>query len=74
MNENIPDDAPTSAIERRAQLLEAMRLGGGGWDWTRARETYKVYPDPRTVRRDLEQLRKAGSVYRDRETGLYSVS
>jgi hypothetical protein len=70
MNENTPD-APTSAIERRSQLLDAMRQGGGAWDWVRARASYVVEPDPRTVRRDLEQLRKSGEVYRDRETGKY---
>ncbi|MFI5530975.1 hypothetical protein ACIA8O_20790 [Kitasatospora sp. NPDC051853] len=70
MNENTPD-APTSAIERRDQLLQAMRKDGGSWDWVRARASYVVEPDPRTVRRDLEQLRKAGAVYRDRETGTY---
>ncbi|GAA1273694.1 hypothetical protein GCM10009665_71710 [Kitasatospora nipponensis] len=68
------NDAPTSAIERREQLLQAMRQGGGEWDWQRARETYRVFPDPRTVRRDLEQLRKAGSIQRDRETGKYLAS
>ncbi len=73
MTDNTPD-APTSAIERREQLLQAMRQGGDSWDWQRARGTYVEYPDPRTVRRDLEQLRKAGSIYRDRETGRYSVS
>ncbi|WP_441249238.1 hypothetical protein [Kitasatospora sp. McL0602] len=66
--------APTSAIERRNQLLLAMRQGGGSWDWHRARETYYEQPDPRTVRRDLEQLRKAGTIQRDRETGLYTTA
>ncbi|MFJ8042124.1 hypothetical protein ACIRBX_16635 [Kitasatospora sp. NPDC096147] len=76
MNENTPATrtAPTSAIERREQLLQAMRQEGGTWDWVRARASYVVVPDPRTVRRDLEQLRKANSVYRDRETGLYQVN
>ncbi|MFB9371335.1 hypothetical protein ACWCYY_01930 [Kitasatospora sp. NPDC001664] len=72
MNENTPA-APTSALERREQLLRAMRADGGSWDWVRARSSYVVEPDPRTVRRDLEQLRKAGSIHRDRETGTYQA-
>ncbi|TWG00867.1 hypothetical protein FHX73_114747 [Kitasatospora viridis] len=72
MNENTPG-APTSAIERRDQLLRAMREDGGAWDWVRARASYVVQPDPRTVRRDLEQLRKAGAISRDRETGMYQA-
>lgn len=66
-------EAPKSANERREQLFQAMRKGGGSWDWTRARETYHEQPDPRTVRRDLEQLRKAVGLFRDRETGLYEA-
>jgi hypothetical protein len=66
-------EAPKSANERREQLFQAMRKGGGSWDWTRARATYYEQPDPRTVRRDLEQLRKAGRLFRDRETGLYEA-
>ncbi|GAA0686355.1 hypothetical protein GCM10010193_45280 [Kitasatospora atroaurantiaca] len=64
---------PATAIERRQQLLEAIRRGGGTWDWQRARETYEPRPDPRTVRRDLQQLCKAGSLVRA-ESGGYEAA
>ncbi|GHH59798.1 hypothetical protein GCM10018781_03650 [Kitasatospora indigofera] len=69
---DVPADAPRSAIERRQQLLETIRRDGGAFDWRRARETYRVYPDPRLVRRDLEQLRKAGLLVR-LDTGEYQA-
>jgi len=64
---------PATAIERRQQLLETIRRSGGTWDWQRARETYEPRPDPRTVRRDLQQLYKAGSLVRA-ESGGYEAA
>lgn len=54
----------TDASERRQQLLQAIRRGGGTWDWRRARETYDPRPEPKPVRRDLQKLCKDGLLVR----------
>lgn len=49
---------PPKAAERRENLMQAIRRGGGTWDWRRARETYEPRPDPKRVRGDLQKLCK----------------
>lgn len=50
--------------ERRQQLLDNIRRTGGTWDWRRARETYETRIEPHLVRRDLQELCKAGDLAR----------
>lgn len=63
----------SAASTRRATLLEAMRTGGGHWDWRRAWETYQDRPEPYVVRRDLQELCKAGQIRRI-DRGAYEVA
>lgn len=56
--------APSGASVRREALLGAIRSGGGRWDWRRAWETYEDRPEPYVVRRDLQELCKAGNLSR----------
>jgi hypothetical protein len=64
---------PASAIQRRQQLLQTIRRSGGTWDWRRARETYQPRPEPKQVRRDLQQLCKDGLLVRV-ELGEYQAA
>jgi hypothetical protein len=64
---------PSAASRRRETLLEAIRSGGGRWDWRRAWEIYEDRPEPYVVRRDLQELCKAQQLVRV-ESGIYELA
>lgn len=64
---------PSAASLRRQSLLEAIRAGGGRWDWHRAAEVYEDGIEPYVVRRDLQDMCKAGDLVRV-DRGAYELA
>jgi hypothetical protein len=63
-----------TAHDRKQQLIDAIRKGGGQWDATRAWEAYVVRPEDRkAVRRDLQALCHEGHLVRVAQ-GVYELA